>query len=244
MAQPAEHHLASCGQIDIDAWSAENPEHARTRLGGFLDWAVQGRHRRRPLTIPAMKISRRPALGEDERLAALGGLPTGTEIPIRLRVAGVIVLLPAQPLSRVVRLTTADVNRDGDAVLRRLGEPPPPAPAPAAAPVPEHITNRGNVDTATHPASRWLFPGRRTGQPLGPNHLSALLDKAGTPIAAARGAAVRRQLLELPAPVVADAPGYHDKTTSRLRNETGGTWSRYAPGDHTRSPEGRTPPLR
>jgi hypothetical protein len=27
----------------------------------------------------------------------------------------------------------------------------------------------------------------------------------------------------MPAPVVADALGYHDKTTTRLRNEVGGT---------------------
>ncbi|MFG1807849.1 hypothetical protein [Streptomyces sp. NPDC049040] len=97
------------------------------------------------------------------------------------------------------------------------------------------------MNTATNPAARWLFPGRRTGQPLGPNHLSALLNEAGISIAAARGAAIRQQLLELPAPVVADALGYHDKTTGRLRNETDGTWSRYAPGDHTGPPAGWVP---
>ena len=233
--------LASCGQVDIDAWFAENPEHARTRLRGFLNWAMQGRHCPRSLAVPAMKISRRPTLSENERLAALGRLLTDAETPMRLRVAGVIVLLYAQPLSRVVRLTVDDVVHDGDAVLLRLGEPPSPVPAPVAALLLEHIATRANMNTATNPASRWLFPGRRTGQPLGSNHLSALLNKAGIPIAAARGAAIRQQLLELPAPVVADALGYHDKTTSRLRNETGGTWSRYAPGNHTRSPAGWVP---
>jgi hypothetical protein len=67
---------------------------------------------------------------------------------------------------------------------------------------------RANTNTATNPASRWLFPGRRTGQPLVSNHLSALLNEVGIPITAARGAAIRQQLLELPAPVVADALGY------------------------------------
>jgi hypothetical protein len=28
--------------------------------------------------------------------------------------------------------------------------------------------------------------------------------------------------------------GYHGKTATRLVTEAGGTWSRYAPGDHTR----------
>lgn len=93
----------------------------------------------------------------------------------------------------------------------------------------------------TNPASRWLFPGRRAGQPSRPDHLSALLNEVGVPAAAARGAAIRQQLLELPAPVVADALGYHDKTTTRLLNETGGSRSRYAAGDHLRSPSAWTP---
>ena len=85
-------------------------------------------------------------------------------------------------------------------MLLRLGEPPSPVPAPVATLLLEHITHRGNMNTATNPASRWLFPGRRTAQPLGPNRLSALLNEVGIPIAAARGAAIRQQLLELPAP--------------------------------------------
>lgn len=97
------------------------------------------------------------------------------------------------------------------------------------------------MNTATNQASRWLFSGRRAGQPARPDHLSALLREIGIPVAAARGAAIRQKLLELPAPVVADAPGYHDKTTSRLLRDTGGTWSRYAAGDHGRSPAGWTP---
>ncbi|MGW3563945.1 hypothetical protein ACWDSL_08630 [Streptomyces sp. NPDC000941] len=97
------------------------------------------------------------------------------------------------------------------------------------------------MDTATNPASRWLFPSRRAGQPFRPDHLSALLNKVGVTAAAARGAAIRQQLLEIPAPVVADALGYHDKTTTRILRETGGTWSRYASGDHLQSPSGWPP---
>ncbi|MFG2987175.1 hypothetical protein ACGFYQ_39045 [Streptomyces sp. NPDC048258] len=160
---------------------------------------------------------------------------------MRLRVAGVIVLLAAQPVSRIVRLTVDDVIRDGTTVLLRLGEPASPVPALVAALLLEHIANRDNMNTATNPASRWLFPGRRAGQPAGPGHLPALLNEIGVPSAAARAAAIRQQLLELPAPVVADALGYHGKTTTRLRNEAGGAWSRYAPGDHARSPGGWVP---
>ncbi|MFK0049406.1 hypothetical protein ACIQU4_35990 [Streptomyces sp. NPDC090741] len=37
-----------------------------------------------------------------------------------------------------------------------------------------------------------------------------------------------------PAPVIAKALGYHEETATRLVTEAGGTWSRYAPGDHER----------
>jgi hypothetical protein len=49
-----------------------------------------------------MKVSRRAAMSEDERLDALDRLLTDAEIPMRLRVAGAIVLLYAQPVSRTV----------------------------------------------------------------------------------------------------------------------------------------------
>ena len=47
------------------------------------------------------------------------------------------MLLYAQPLSRVLRLTVTDVTRDDDGqVLIRLGDPPAPVPEPFASPAP------------------------------------------------------------------------------------------------------------
>jgi hypothetical protein len=175
---------------------------------------MESRRCPRALSIPVQRVSRRPALSEDERLITLGRLLTDADTPMRLRVAGVIVLLYAQPLTRIVQLTVDDVIHDGETRLLRLGEPASPVPASVAPLLLAYIADRDNMNTATNQASRWLFPGRRAGQP--PDHLSALLGEIGVPVSAARGAAIRHQLLELPAPVVADALGYHDKTTSRL----------------------------
>ncbi|MFF3630455.1 hypothetical protein [Streptomyces sp. NPDC002164] len=41
------------------------------------------------------------------------------------------------------------------------------------------------------PARRWLFPGRRTGQPLHLDVLAALLNDIGIPTTAGRTAAIR-----------------------------------------------------
>jgi hypothetical protein len=94
------------------------------------------------------------------------------------------------------------------------------------------------MNTATNRNSRWLFPGRRAGQPGRPDHLSARLNEIGIPVAAARGAAIRQQTLEMPAPVVADALSYHHVTATRLAVQADATWSRYASGDHLQSPAG------
>jgi hypothetical protein len=173
--------------------------------------------------------------------AQLLGWLGGHDLPLRTRVAAAIVLLYAQPLSRVVRLTLDDVIHDGDQVLLRLGEPPSPVPRPIADLLLSWIDNRDNMNTATNRHSRWLFPGRRAGQPMQPDALAALVNSIGIPTVAGRASAIHQHVLEMPAPVVADALGYHPVTTAKLAARAGGTWSRYASGDHLRSPSGWTP---
>ncbi|MEV4239175.1 MULTISPECIES: tyrosine-type recombinase/integrase [unclassified Nocardia] len=46
--------------------------------------------------------------------------------------------------------------------------------------------------------------------------------------------ALRQLVLQVPAPVIADALGIHYTTAHRHRDHVGGTWNRYAPGDHIR----------
>lgn len=68
------------------------------------------------------------------------------------------------------------------------------------------------MNTATNGDSRWLFPGRRAGQPMHPDALSALVNDLGTPTVTSRVYAIREHVLQMPAPVVADALGYHQVT--------------------------------
>ncbi|ADI12931.1 hypothetical protein SBI_09813 [Streptomyces bingchenggensis BCW-1] len=79
---------------------------------------------------------------------------------------------------------------DGDQVLLRLGEPPSPVPAPVADLLLNRIGNRDNMNTATNGDSRWLFPGRRAGQPMHPDALAALVNSLGIPTVAGRASAI------------------------------------------------------
>lgn len=67
---------------------------------------------------------------------------------------------------------------------------------------------------------------------MDPTSLLDQLRAAGVPVQRGRASAIRQLVLQAPAPVIARDLGYHNKTTARLVTRAGGTWSRYAPGDH------------
>ena len=71
------------------------------------------------LRVPTPVVVRNPPMAHHERVALLGQLLNNDDLPLRPRIAAVIVLLYAQPLSRIVRLTIDDVMRDRDQVLLR-----------------------------------------------------------------------------------------------------------------------------
>jgi hypothetical protein len=58
------------------------------------------------------------------------------------------------------------------------------------------------------------------------------------PVRKARTSALRDLVIQAPAPVVADAPGFHQTTATRQFTAAGGTWSRYAAS--RRPPRGRS----
>jgi hypothetical protein len=218
-------------QADIDDWHVTHLDHAKRSLRAFLAWAMSsGQLPRRDL--PRLQILRAEPLTQRARLDLVKAVLTSETGSPATRAAACLMLLYAQPASRIVRLTVDDITRDGDEVLLRLGDPPVPVPEPFAALLLAAAAQRSNMTTATNPDSRWLFPGRRAGQPLHPGGLLDHIRALGIPNQAARTATLRQLVLQAPAPVVAQALGYHPVTTQRHRAEAGGTWTRYAPGDH------------
>ena len=50
----------------------------------------------------------------------------------------------------------------------------------------------------------------------------------------ARISALRQLVLQAPAPVIAEALGFHHTTTQRQHANAAGTWIHYPGGDHTK----------
>src|ERR1039457_5508638 len=150
--------LASCRQPDIDAWYAENNEHARNYSRPFLQWCMNSKLTGR-FRLPQAVIRHAAPLRDHERVSRLGRILTAGNLPLRSRVAGAIVLLYAQPLSRIVRLSLEHVIRDGDEVLLRLGDPPRPVPGPVAGLLLSWIGSRTQTKNPTKPKQPPLVPG-------------------------------------------------------------------------------------
>jgi hypothetical protein len=188
--------LHTCTQATIDTWFAHATAHQRGALRGFLAWSIRTQlmprlQLPRPLETPPSPISHR------QRLELIRRVYDGTEMDLTERVIALLILLYAQPLTRIVRLTIDDITVDDDTadtgssptivgtpseprMAIRLGDPPAPIPAPFDRLIGQYVAARPNLTTATNPESRWLFPGR-AGQPLHPTSIRLRLQRLGIP---------------------------------------------------------------
>jgi integrase len=228
----ARRALSTCGQADLESWHATCGEHCKKALRPFLLWAMADQLIPR-LKLPAQQQRKGAPASQRRRLELIRRAVTNDQLPLRARVTACLMLLYAQPVSRLARLTIDDIIRQDGQVLIRLGDPPAPVPEPFAALLLQLAANRENMTAATNPTARWLFPGRRAGQPLNVGTRWEELRQLGFSTATTRPSALRQLVLQAPAPVIARSLGFHDKTTTRVAAEAGGTWKHYATGDHS-----------
>jgi hypothetical protein len=111
------------------------------------------------ITIPHQPTTNPAPISQHQRLTMLRRLLTEEEISLLTRVAATLVLLYAQPLTRILRLTIDDVSQHNGQVSLRLGDPPIPLPEPFAELLLRHLDQRLNLTTATNQSSGWLSPG-------------------------------------------------------------------------------------
>jgi hypothetical protein len=219
-----DHHPSALSQLDLDGYYTGLKIGHRQSLRGFLNWAMTSRHLPK-LTFARTRFATGEALTHTRRIDLLRGFVNDDNNgALRMRVAACVLLLYAQPVTRIRTLTVDDITlaKDGGMTLR-LGDPPAPVPEPFAGIV-RRLLDQRPADSA----SRWLFPGRHPGQPLNYVSLSQGLRELGVPLRLARVAALRQLALQAPAPVIAEALGFHHTTTHRQTIHAGGTWNRYA----------------
>lgn len=215
--------LATCTQSDIDTWLAAGGRN-RLIIRVPVMWAQQRGHAPARLTVPTTthgELARERQQTTEERWQLAHRFMTDEALPTRDRVAGLLVLLYAQPLTRITHLTTSDVTHAGTGMRLTLAEHPVEVPAPLARLVNELLTDRHGAGHVGHlNESPWLFPGHNPGRPLGTQRLAQLLHPYGIHGRRSRNSALADLAGDLPATLLSRMLG--------MSIEAATNWSRHA----------------
>ena len=213
--------LSEVRQGDIDDWLVEGGPSARS-VRDFLDWTAERKTTAR-LVVPGRPSVEGTALDDHARWAIVERLLHDSTIDLTDRVAGCLVLLYAQQLSRLVGLTVEQVVTTDDAVHLRLGLGPVVIPEPLGHMLVTLATGgRAYVGVGSPTVHTWLFPGLYPGRPLHPSHLGQRLARYGIAVMPGRRAALMHLASRLPAAVLAEMLNLHPTTAVHWVAAAGG----------------------
>jgi hypothetical protein len=219
--------LDSCTQGDVDDWLAEGPSSA-PRVRDFLDWAAERKLAGR-FTVVGQQRRGGPAADDAQRWATARRLLHDEGFELGDRVAGTLVLVYGQQLSRIVALTRDQVQVSTGGTVLHLGATPIDVPPPLDDLLVRLVSERRPYSGVGSPAlSTWLFPGLRPGTPLSAAQLGQRLRRLGIEPAPARRAALGHLAARLPAAMVAQVLGLSPLTAVRWTGSVGADWATYA----------------
>lgn len=224
---------AACTQQDVDEWLAAGPT-TRTAIRTFFVVAKKSRLNT-AVTVQHRSAKSSPSLSQDQRLAWIHELLTGTSESRPYRVAGMLLLLYAQPLVKVVTFPTSIVDDSDTGMSITLGAHPTDVPEPFASLIREHLAARPNLRTGAGTESPWMFPSTLAGRHLHPNTVMDRLRDLGVDLLGARNRAIGELVLECPPSIVAEALGYSAQVAFLHAHKEAEPWARYA-GRSVRSP--------
>jgi len=220
--------LDGATQADVDAWAGRLSGSRRRSAHDFLRWA--NKRKLTTLTIvraPAAIPTADPTLADDERIALTRRFLSDATIPTSDRVAGLLVVLYAQPLARIVALTIDDVGIDDGAITIRFGADAIVVAEPLDRLLLDLAGQRKGHASVASDTKRWLFPGGRPGCHLCTDRLSKRLRKHGLTPGVARTNTLLDLAADTPLVVMAELLGMHPNTAARWIRAAGGDWTRY-----------------
>lgn len=223
----AHQHDRRLDEVDqhlVDRWQERQPQAALCR--DFLSWASAQRRCRSGLhATPKPHTRSSLRLRDDERFELSRRLLHDDNIDRGDRFAGLLILLFAQPASRIVRLRTDAITQrvDNQAVYLSLGSEPARLPAPLDQLALDLVVNRhrGRAALARVTDHDWLFPGVRAGTPMTSGHLNGRLKGLGVPPQAARQTTLMDLAGQLPAAVLSALLGIDVRTAQGWAIEAG-----------------------
>lgn len=225
--------LATLTQADLDRYLTEQPR-CRGYVVNFLTW-TERTGLTTGLTVPWPRQTE-PAvtLSDHDRWGQVELLLHDETIRLYARVAGLLTLLFAQPLARVVRLPSNLVEQrpDGTVSITFGTSTPVILPEPLDALVARQLNSRGLSSYASR-ADPWLFPGGTPGQHLSTEAVRGELVAHGIHPLQSRMAALFQLAGEMPTPVLSDLLGISTIAATRWSALAAKDWSNYTANRRT-----------
>lgn len=214
--------LAECAQAHVDEWFATGPT-TRTHSLNFLVWARNTRRCPRRLRFPNYKPAMPAGMPHHDRVALIAALLHDENIDLADRVAGLLVALYAQPVSRICRVRLDDINITNDPSTVVINSARVELDDDTG-----ELLRQLTARLAADGRSTWLFPGRHPRQPTAAKSLTERLNEVGV-TCAARVAAFHDLASQIPSPVLAELIGYNPNFLAERAAVLGVPWQTYAP---------------
>ena len=227
--------LTELAQAHIDQWYADGNSTA-VHVETFLYWAIKQRLLPPHLVVPRRSDNAAQPLDEQQRLDALRRILLEDQEPLQIRVIAGLILLFAQPINRLTRLTVHDVDIAATSVRIRLAREWVEVPELFAALLARHVACRPNRQTAANATTDWLFPGAMPNAPLKPAYVSDALVRIGVPALSTRAGTWRQLVRQVPPAVLAQMLGTSSTTAMRHADLAGADYARYAPAVRGQQP--------
>ncbi|MFD3458316.1 hypothetical protein ACFWVM_01260 [Nocardia fluminea] len=231
--------LLDVGQADIDEWLTTGKT-TRYDLREFLRWAVRNGYVG-DVIIPHRTSHRHtPPVDADQRWTMARNLLHNNDIAIPYRAAGLLLLLYAQPMTKIIQLQVAHVLQADAGVYLSLGSTPMHLPDPldelVIRLVEEHV---GHSAHGRGERSPWLFPGARPGRHISYIQMATGLHDLDIHALPSRAAALLDLCAQLPADIISQLLGL--STSSADAWSHGGAQAGYATEVARRATGNRTP---
>lgn len=222
----AEHGAtpATATQDLLERYHARSPRHPEGHA--FIRWLHQAGINTTltmpytPTPLPVVTVP------DQQRWDAVELLLHDQTVRTYTRVAGLFLLLFAQPLTRTVRMRTEQVQATDDTVRVRFNTVPTQMPPILDGLVRDQLSRRGKSLYHSRDTG-WLFPGGNPGTHLVTENIRAQLVDRGIHPGQTRKTALFQLAGDIPAPVLADLIGLTNSNAAAWAKLAGRGWTAY-----------------
>lgn len=224
----AEQHdtrIEDLGQADLETYLAEHPKR-REITYPFVVWLADTGVNKRLWLPPRQPQQPQVTVPDEQWWQAVRTLLADDSITLYARVAGLFVILFAQPLCDVVAMTRDQVTHQNGKVFVAFDVTPVEMPDPLDRLITAQLAARSPTSYQFE-NNKWLFPGLNPGRPLSTESIRSKLARRGILNHEHRKTAMFSLAARVPATVLADLIGIADTTAVKWAALAARDWSGY-----------------